>query len=248
MFLFLLACAPQPADVPAWPRVGERVDVELLARRGVAETAWFASVAVNPEASPPRRACGPEARKRPGEKGFTGVSIEVPAVAELHWSERAGRWEAEGPRASVDPTWAVGSVAWVQAGGGRVTADAAARFGGDAQVRAIYREDDGSLRVFWDETEDEVSVLASGTECFGDRTSVRVPWWAVPPAGGAVVVRTARTRTTIVPDVAVVRVRAVIEQVLPLDVPLTTKGQPLPEAPQPRERTPRFFRHVDKVG
>lgn len=248
MLVFLLACAPEPADVPAWPRVGDQVDVVLHARRGPDETAWSATVGVNPEPSPPIRACGPEPRVRPGERGFAGMEVDVPAVAPLAWVESTGRWQAEGPRASVDPSWAVGSVFWTLASGTRVEAAGAARFGDNAQVRAIAREDDGSLRVFWDATDDQVSVLSHGIECFGNKTSVRVPWWAVPPAGGAVIVRTARSRTTIVPDLAVVRVRAVIEQVLPVDVPLTTQGQPLPEAPVPREHTPRFFRHVGTFG
>lgn len=228
--LFLLACAPRPADVPLWPRRGDEVDVEVTARLGEAETAWTASVADHGPAAEPMRGCHALPVPVRGEGTFQAVFVDTPAPTRLRWDADAARWSAEGPRGSVDPAWAVGSLSWVRADGSTVDADGAVRFGGLPDVRALAHEEDGSIRLAYAATPDRVSVVAKGVECVGGPTSLTVPWYLV--TDGGLVLRSARERTAIVPDQGMIHVRAVLERTLSLDAPLQTHDTPTPHAPR----------------
>jgi hypothetical protein len=92
-----------------------------------------------------------------------------------------------------------------------------------------------------------VSILAIGPAgamlCEASDGSVELPWWSVPADGGSVLLRSTREYTTAV-DGALVRVRATIERVVPLDDPAGTivdeAPRPgVPQAPPPVRRVAR---------
>lgn len=254
VILAFVACSlyPEPVDVPAWPRIGDRVDVELSARVGDPgeAVAWTASVREGLPTAPVAPGCARVVPVEAADPGFERVAVDVPAAANLAWQAERGAWRAEGPRAAVDPAWAVGRVLWVKDGTANL-ADGAIRFAGAPELRGMARDEDGSVRMWWAPSEDRVVVRASMAgqdwDCRGDESGVRVPWWLVPAAGGAVVLRVERDHLTIVPDRGVVHVRAALEKVVPLDVPLTTRDEAPPD-PTPRERPKRLWRLVPTIG
>jgi hypothetical protein len=70
---------------------------------------------------------------------------------------------------------------------------------------------------------------------------VDLPWWAVPPSGGSVVLRTTRTRVTETSDHRHVRASSTLELEIPLDSPpaASDETRPLPTRPAVPRGGPR---------
>lgn len=232
----LLACtqAPEPpVEAPA-----QRLEVEVTARIiAPGEPAMWTAVArgaSEPPLTPQplasgvcRRIDGPGApapSPGPGPRVADGLRITGLVHANLQWDEPAGVYRAVGPRQSVDPTWGVGDLAWRDAAGGSGVAEGVVRFGALPSVRFVQREEEGGVRLAWDPaTVEEAQIVVTGAGgalvCGVGAAGVRLPWWAVPPVGGSVVLRTTRSRGAQLDEGVLVRARSTLELVVPLDAP-----------------------------
>lgn len=221
------------------------VDLTLVARaeHREAPSAWTgrARVASQAPVEPPEPAagvCRRLAAPPPAQDGpvVDALRIGGPTRGELTWSEADAGWRTPGPQAVVDAAWGVGDLE-IEAGGQRLRVEDAVRFGAFPEVTEVRRADDGSVRIAWDPaTVDRARVVAAGPagelECGTDGAAATLPWWSVPAVGGAVVLQNVRERVTVLPTGVVVRVRAVVERVVPLDAPpRPPAAAPAPAAP-----------------
>jgi hypothetical protein len=249
-FLVAMACnEPAAPPVPArWPRPGLTAVLEVSARvdeEGRA-TAWSAAAwgeAGRPEAAR-AGACEPVGPRHDVDD-LAAVDVTAPVPARLHPSLGRGM-VAAGPLAVRDARWVVGDVGLLADDGTRTELPGALRFGDAVPVGSVVITGGGDalLRVApQPDTTVEVDVVRGGhgtTRCTGTPEGlVWIPAELVEAAGGGVIVRGVHDAIVVSPNAALVRVRAVVEQVFSLTDPLASdRTAPLPAA-SPRVWQPR---------
>lgn len=243
-----------------------RVDITARMREPGTPAAWTAQAVWGPasERHPPSPGvCRPvEAVRSTGSASVPGVvgglagvggrlmapaggvapvaAVVGPTSAPLAW-EGGETWSAAGPRQSLDPAWSVSDLAWRDAAGEHLAEDIV-RFGGVPDVTRVVREREGDVELAWDVgTVDTVQVWVAGPggllECgVGDGVAV-LPWWAVPPVDGELVLRSWRLTVQEMNGVRL-EVRTAIERVVPLDQGAGTTAEEEPsfqmDSPSPR--------------
>lgn len=238
--VLLAGCA---GSAPPSTRSAALLDVVARVTEAGAPASWFAQIAPPLGASAPSAGCSRVVPPGASLPTFDAVVLTRPAATPLTWSEREGRWRTAGPHQVADPSWSVGDVL-VTVGGDSLLAEGALRFGGMPRVLAAERQTEGGVRLAWDPaTTDDVEIYVVGPagelRCAAGDGEATLPWWAVPADHGEVILRSRREREAELPDGTLLRVRATIERVLPLDVPNVQAAEPpsLPGPPaRPREQ------------
>lgn len=241
------ACLQSEARVGPDEGEGRVVEVDVIARvdRPGQPAAWTARARQGPPAPegdpiPPGvcRKAAPEVVP-PGERFAEEVRVTGPTGTSLDWDDERGVYVATGPRRTADPAWVVGDVQWRDADGRLRIAEGVVRFGAQPEVTVVERDPEGGVQLRWDpETVGHVQVLANGPAgplvCAADGAGIDLPWWAVPPRGGSVLLRSTHERGAVFEGDDRVRVRSTLERVVPLDVPDTSSAheEPVP-APAP---------------
>lgn len=187
-----------------------------------------------PDPTPAPGTCRRAAEPATATPGADRIELLGPVSASLRWSPARGTWETEGPRRWLDPAWSISDLRWVDEAGAH-TAEDVVRFGGLPEPTRVERQREGGVTVQWAPgSAAMVSVLAVGPAgallCEVGEGTVDLPWWAVPAEGGAILLRSTREYTTAV-DGGLVRVRATLERVVPLDQPDGTFVEEKPAAP-----------------
>lgn len=233
------------------------MDLEVVARVGAGpEASWWASAgAERLDAAPPAGSCRPveAAPAEPRPPSLDGLRLGGPLDGALVPAE-GGRWETVGPRVLLDPAWAVGSVSWRKGEVETVGADAL-RFGAVPVLTRADRGPRGDVELGWEaDTADQVRIRVQGpaglVECGVDGARAHLPWWAVPAKGGEVALRSERVVELPLDAEHRLRIRAVIERMVPLDQapesasrPITEPAAPiLPRDPPRARRGPRPVR------
>ncbi len=213
------------------PEVVLEVEVDARVRTVAAPAAWSARARVDAAvrgAAPltlPDGSCQPPASPMPaGTRGPAVIELAGPVAGALGWDAAQGEYNTTGPRETVDPAWALGTLRWVDAAGIPRSADDVVRFGAVPVVQTVSRAADGSVRLTWDPLSvDAVEVHTNGPAgplvCGSSTGGAMLPWWAVPAIGGEVLVRSVRERATVIDHTILVVTRAAIERVVPLDRP-----------------------------
>ncbi|MFZ5476316.1 MAG: hypothetical protein ACOZNI_06020 [Myxococcota bacterium] len=249
LFLLAGACTPESASTPPAEAPRALVDVQIVARAEapLAPAAWTAEVRFSVDRPPDPEPVPEGTCRRPEQVHLRGlapverVSLTAPDEVALAWREDAGAYVTAGPRRAVDAAWAVGDLRW-QIGDTARAAEGVVRFGAPPEVREVEREPEGGVRLRWDYLEG-AELLATGPagtlRCGAGPEGVALPWWAVPARGGSVVLRAARERAVLLEDGTLVRARAVLERVVPLDAPAATTVEAAgPPAPPPTRARP----------
>lgn len=218
----------------------ELMELEVVARvGGEAEGAWWASAGAAADSfAPGPGSCRPVERPAEEERppALDHLRLVGPLEGELVATAEGG-WETAGPRALTDPAWAVGSVAWRRGAVETVGADAL-RFGAVPVVTRADRGPRGDVDLAWEaDASDRVRIRVQGpaglVECGVDGARARLPWWAVPPRGGEVAVRSERSVELPLEGGQRLRIRAVIERMVPLDSPPESASRPITEPAAP---------------
>lgn len=241
------ACLQTGARTSRADAEGRLVEVDVTARveRPGHPAAWTARARVGPAAPegepiPPGvcRKAAPEVVP-PGERFAEEVRVTGPTGTALAWDDERGVYVATGPRRTADPSWVVGDFHWREPDGRLRIAEGVVRFGAQPEITVVRRDPEGGVTLRWDpETVGHVQVLASGPAgdlvCASNGAGIELPWWAVPPRGGTVLLRSTRERVAVFDEDERVRVRSILERVVPLDVPGTSSAheEPTP-APAP---------------
>lgn len=252
--VLLTACTTSAPEV-ARADVDRVVDVLVAARVEQAgqPAAWTAQLRMGPPptSEPVVPGCRPwqPPADEPGEQGAVEVRITGPAGARLVWDPARGLWATGGPRRAVDPAWVVGDVQWREPDGRLRVAESAVRFGAMPVVTQVARDDEGAVQLRWDPaTVEAVEVHVDGPGgplvCTGDDGGVDLPWWAVPPSGGTVILRSTGERLMLLDGEVGVRARSTLEVRVPLDRPGTSAVEELP----PRRGTPSTPRRYGRTA
>lgn len=150
--------------------------------------------------------------------------------------EGPGGWRTEGGLRAVDPSWSVGDLVWSSGDAlGKRRIARAVRFGPSPEVREVSNRPEG-IRLRWNplSVEDgELIVSTAGGElrCGVGSAGVSLPRWVVPSTP-EVRLRSVHQHVEQATAGLRVRVRAVIERIIPFDVaPAEIAPSAVPPAP-----------------
>lgn len=244
---------PVDASVPATPEPPPRVlELAVVARvEGAAGAgAWTAEAWMGsaPTVSGPEAAPGECLRPRPaadaGAEGARSMRIVGTTGADLVWDARGGRYRSAGPKRAADAGWGVGDLRWIDRDGRAHVAEGVVRFGAVPTVRGVARDGEGNVHLRWaadprERVEVHVNGPAGALVCGTAGDTVELPWWTVPARGGSVVLRVVRERVARPEGAATVRVRSVIERVVPLEGTSADGADAMPPAPPATPPKPR---------
>jgi hypothetical protein len=233
ILLFIFGCHSPAETVAGEVQRRENLFVDVVARvaSSGAAAAWDATASLDPSSSV----------LLPGEcvVGSAPVSepASAPASAPVLGSLRIagamsgallgvqGRWKTVSGLQAGDPAWSVADLLWSRADGlAEQRVVRAVRFGPSPRVRELERRPDGDLFVRWDPQSvenGEIAVTgASGdARCGVGSGGVVLPAWVLPRVGGEVRLRSIRVHEEPASADLRIRVRAVLERVIPIDAP-----------------------------
>ena len=218
----VVARVTAPGAVAAWDATTSLAQAAAVLLPGECEILGDAEPSAAPAAAP-----APALRSLRIAGAMSGALLGM----DDHWKTVSGLQAA-------DPAWSVADLLWSagdQPGEQRVAR--AVRFGPSPRVRELERRPDDDLFVRWDPQSvehGEVAVTGPAGEarCGVGTGGVVLPAWVLPDEGGEVRLRSVRVQEEDVSADLRVRVRAVLERVIPIDAPpVEVAPMSLPPAP-----------------
>ena len=240
--LLFLGCHTPAKPVGHAVRRAANLRVDVVARVAApgAAAAWDATTSLYPSVSvllpgecEVRTAAELSAAPAPALRSLriAGAMSGALLGGEDHWKTVSGLQAA-------DPAWSVADLLWSagdQPGEQRLVR--AVRFGPSPRVRELERRPDGDLFLRWDPQSvehGEVAVTGPAGEarCGVGTGGVVLPAWVLPDEGGEVRLRSVRVQEEDASADLRIRVRAVLERVIPIDTPpAEVAPMALPPAP-----------------
>ena len=240
--LFIFGCHSPAQTVGQSVEHRANLSLDVVARVAApgAAAAWDATTSLDPSVSV----------LLPGECEVRSVAVLAAAPAPALGSLRIagaingtllggqGHWKTASGLGASDPAWSVADLLWSgldERGEQRVPR--AVRFGPSPRVRELERRPDGGLFLRWDPQSvehGEVAVTGPAGEarCGVGTGGVVLPAWVLPSEGGEVRLRSVRVHEEDASAELRIRVRAVLERVIPIDAPpAEVAPMALPPAP-----------------
>lgn len=261
MFLTLLAlgCSEPEAhrEVSHWPRPGVEAIVEVSARvnaEGEA-MAWSAAAWSEERPSVPVSGGCVEVGGRADVAGLAAIDVSAPVSTRLN--PTAGRgMEASGPLTVRDARWAVGDVHLLSDDAVSLHLEGVLRFGDAVEFTAVVVGAGGEVyaRVApQPDTTVELDVVGRGgrvVRCSATEDGLlMLPAGLAEAAESGVVLRGVHDALVVVPNAALLRVRAVVERSLSLTDPVASdRSTPVPRGSAPPWSPRRVLRDRLSLG